>query len=376
MTLHLLEFVLPPDFYTRYWQREPLVLRQVLPDFYSPLSGDDLAGLACISGVEARLVLEKDGTEPWEVRHGPFEENVFAELPESHWSLLVQAVDHWDTDVAALRRLFPVIPNWRIDDVMVSYAADRGSVGPHFDHYDVFLLQGTGRRRWQLGGPVGADPLIEPDLELRLLSDFKTREEFILEPGDALYLPPGYAHWGIANGECMTYSIGFRAPSVGELIDGFAADIAERLPEHQRYRDPPGAAAADRHPGEITEVVIKRLHDMVIQHLSEPELAAWFGGYATARKYPSEETDFDLATTVRDLERGEICRPRDDSRFAYIRRDGGFDLYADGRRYVCPEKSEDFVKGLCDGSAIAPSDLIDFREIVLELLRNDSLEIE
>ena len=273
MTLPSFEFVLPSDFYTRYWQREPLVLRGVLADFRSPLSADELAGLACMHDAEARIVLEKDGAAPWEVRHGPFEEDVFAKLPESHWTLLVQAVDHWDTEVAALRRGFRPIPNWRIDDVMVSYATDGGSVGPHFDHYDVFLLQGLGRRRWRLGGPVGTDPTLVPEIELRLLSDFETREEHLLEPGDALYLLPGYAHWGIAVGECMTYSIGFRAPSSSDLIDGFAAEVAERLPEHERYRNPPNLAAVAGHPGEITESVVKRLHNIVLQQLSEPALA-------------------------------------------------------------------------------------------------------
>jgi 50S ribosomal protein L16 3-hydroxylase len=142
VTAHQPEFVLPPDFYSRYWQREPLVIRSAIANFSSPLTPDDLAGLACMDGIEARIVLEKSCAIRWEVRHGPFAEELFGSLPESHWSLLVQAVDHWDVDVAALRRLFPMIPNWRIDDVMVSYAADGGSVGPHYDNYDVFLLQG------------------------------------------------------------------------------------------------------------------------------------------------------------------------------------------------------------------------------------------
>ncbi len=179
MITHQLEFALPDDFYSVCWQRKPIVIRAAIANFVSPLSPDDLAGLACMDGVESRIVVEKGGAIPWEVRHGPFEEKIFATLPESHWSLLVQAVDHWDDDVAALRRLFPTIPNWRIDDVMVSYAADGGSVGPHYDHYDVFLLQGQGQRRWLLGGPVRPDPKLEGNTELRLLRDFEIEEEFV-----------------------------------------------------------------------------------------------------------------------------------------------------------------------------------------------------
>ncbi|MFP6681657.1 MAG: cupin domain-containing protein, partial [Gammaproteobacteria bacterium] len=216
---------MPDDFYSVYWQRKPIVIRAAIANFVSPLSPDELAGLACMDGVESRIVAEKGCATPWEVRHGPFEEKIFATLPETHWSLLVQAVDHWDDDVAALRRLFPTIPNWRIDDVMVSYAADGGSVGPHFDHYDVFLLQGQGQRRWLLGGPVRPDSKLEGSMELQLLRDFEVEKELVLQPGDALYIPPGYAHWGIADGECLTYSIGFRAPSNSEIVDGFAAEM-------------------------------------------------------------------------------------------------------------------------------------------------------
>ncbi len=376
MIRHQLEFALPDDFYSVYWQRKPIVIRAAIANFVSPLSSDDLAGLACMDGVESRIVVEKGCAIPWEVCHGPFEEKVFASLPESHWSLLVQAVDHWDDDVAALRRLFPTIPNWRIDDVMVSYATDGGSVGPHYDHYDVFLLQGQGQRRWLLGGPVGPDAKLEVNMELRLLRDFEIEEEFVLQPGDALYLPPGYAHWGIADGECLTYSIGFRAPSNSEIIDGFAADVAERLAEHNRYRDPADLEGARAHPGEITDAVVQRLHDIVSQHLTQRALAQWFGGYVTERKYPSEVVDFDEAGANRELDRGAACVPCRDSRFAFIDCDGVLDLYADGRRYACPDHAQGFVTGLCDGLPIAPSDLVEFREIVLALLRNGSLDIE
>lgn len=370
-----LEFALPDDFYSVYWQRKPIVIRAAIANFVSPLSPDELAGLACMDGVESRIVAEKGCATPWEVRHGPFEEKIFATLPETHWSLLVQAVDHWDDDVAALRRLFPTIPNWRIDDVMVSYAADGGSVGPHFDHYDVFLLQGQGQRRWLLGGPVRPDSKLEGSMELQLLRDFEVEKELVLQPGDALYIPPGYAHWGIADGECLTYSIGFRAPSNSEIVDGFAAEMVEGLAEHDRYRDPAVIEVPPPHPGEITDAVVRRLHDIVSQHLTQPALAQWFGAYVTERKYPSGVVDIDEAVGIPELDRHAVCIPCKGSRFAFINRDGALSLYADGRRYVCPAHAQRFVIGLCDGLPIASSDLVNFREIVLALLRNGSLEI-
>jgi len=286
-------FALPPEFFKRYWQRGPLVIRGALTGFSSPLSPDELAGLACMEGAEARIVIERGGSVPWEVRYGPFAETVFSALPESHWTLLVQAVDHWDDEAAGLRRFFPQIPNWRMDDVMASYAVDGGSVGPHYDQYDVFLLQGMGRRRWLVGGAVAPDAAILPDTDLRLLRDFQTQSEYVLDPGDALYLPPGYAHWGIAEGECITYSIGFRAPADAEVIDGCSAYVADCLGDHQRYRDPPIPATAVSHPGEITPDVIERLYDIVRRHLTQQSLSRWFGEYATESKNPVDPLDFE-----------------------------------------------------------------------------------
>lgn len=369
-------FALPQDFFERYWQREPLLIRDAVADFRSPLSPDELAGLACIEDAEARIVIESGCAVPWEVRHGPFAQAVFATLPESHWTLLVQAVDHWDEEVAALRRSFPQIPNWRIDDVMVSYAATGGSVGPHYDYYDVFLLQGLGRRRWRLGGPAGSDAVLRPGLDLRLLQDFEVEVEYLLGPGDALYLPPGYAHWGIAEGECMTYSIGFRAPADAEIVDCVAAYIADRLPEDERYTDPPLGHGDIAHPGEITAEVIARVVDSAHRHLTPEMVSKWFGSYVTERKYPQQAFDFDEPSATRRLDAGDICRPVVSSRFAFTRDEGGFDLYADGYSLRCPAGAAALVLALCDGEPLADRDQDGFRQLVLELLRNRSIEFE
>lgn len=367
-------FNLPADFYQRYWQREALVIRGAMPDYTLPLGPDDLAGLACMPEVESRIVLERGGRSPWEVRYGPFDEAEFANLPERDWTLLVQAVDHWDAEIAALKRLFPAIPDWRFDDVMLSYAADGGSVGPHVDQYDVFLLQGLGRRRWRLGGRPGDTAALREDTEWSVLASFDTRAEYVLEPGDALYLPPGIAHWGIAEGACITVSIGFRAPAIADVIDGYAAHVAARLSPALRYRDPD--LSASTRPGEIDPASLQRLFDAVCAEFSAADFATWFGEYVTLPRYaPDEDTRADaryrdaLATAVTVV-------PCLDARFACIETGDGILLFANGTRIACPRSALPFVEALCEGRAIRTIDDAVQREVLPELLRLGCVEIE
>jgi len=196
--MQLLGGLTPERFLAEYWQKRPLLVRQAIPGFKSPLSADELAGLACEPEVESRLILEKGGSRPWQLEHGPFEEERFATLPESHWTLLVQRVNHWVPAVADLLDHFAFLPSWRLDDIMISYAADQGSVGPHTDQYDVFLLQGAGRRRWQIDASVTDESPLLDHPDLRILAQFHATDEWVLEPGDLLYLPPGLAHYGVA----------------------------------------------------------------------------------------------------------------------------------------------------------------------------------
>jgi 50S ribosomal protein L16 3-hydroxylase len=271
-------------FLAEYWQRKPLLFRQALPGFDCGLQPDELAGLACEEEIESRLVLEKDGQSPWEARHGPFDEQTFSQLPESHWTLLVQDVDKHLPEVARLLDHFRFLPDWRLDDVMVSYAADQGSVGPHIDDYDVFLYQAQGRRRWKIHyQPVSEEDFI-PDLDLRILPEFQAEEEWLLEPGDMLYLPPNLAHWGVAEGECMTCSVGFRAPSYRELASAWCDELIEHRITPGRYRDPtlqPQAASAEIRPEAMAEIQ-DRLHRFLAQ---DPEQQRrWFGRFITDTK--------------------------------------------------------------------------------------------
>jgi len=269
-----------------YWQQKPLLIRQGLPGFASPLDPDELAGLALEEDVESRLVLEQGFEGPWELHHGPFAEADFARLPaHSPWTLLVQAVDLWVPDVHALIDDFPFLPRWRIDDIMVSYANDRGGVGPHFDDYDVFLIQGMGQRRWDIGPLCDESTPLQDGTALKILRDFRADASWVLNPGDILYVPPRFAHQGVAVGECMTYSLGFRAPTAGEMLD----DLATEILSHgggSHYRDPP--LTPDMARERIDPAFVKQARALLASVLDDEQLLAeWFAGFMTRPKYPN-----------------------------------------------------------------------------------------
>ncbi|MGD1983413.1 MAG: cupin domain-containing protein [Chromatiaceae bacterium] len=243
-------------FIANYWQKQPLLIREAMDPALFPVSPDELAGLACEPEVESRLVIQH-GPAEWQLAHGPFDESDFATLPESHWTLLVQDVDKLRPDVGDLLGFFDFLPGWRIDDVMISFATDQGGVGPHRDAYDVFLIQGSGRRRWRLGRP-GRDALI-PGLDLRILADFDTAHDWLLDPGDLLYLPPGVAHWGTAVGDCMTYSVGFRTVSQRELAAAWF-QYRSTLAGDSALDDSDGSLAD---PGTIDDALIDRAQTLV-----------------------------------------------------------------------------------------------------------------
>ncbi|MEO1818957.1 cupin domain-containing protein [Pseudomonas sp.] len=271
-------------FLAEYWQRKPLLIRQAIPGFESPIEPNELAGLSLEEEVESRIIL-KEGSHPWELRQGPFPDDTYQQLPERDWTLLVQAVDQFVPEVADLLAQFRFLPSWRVDDIMISYATPGGGVGPHYDNYDVFLLQGHGKRRWRIGQQCSEDsPLLEnPDL--RILAEFDCQDEWVLEPGDMLYIPPGVAHDGVAETDCMTYSIGFRAPSHAEILVHFTDYLAHHLSDDQRYGDAGVNRPSD--PAAIDPAAIDRLQQSVLRLVSDKEaLATWFGRHMTEAKYP------------------------------------------------------------------------------------------
>lgn len=340
--LPLLGGLTPAEFLRDYWQRQPLLIRGALADFEGPLDPDELAGLACEEGVEARLVEEQGPDGPWQVSHGPFDEAVFGKLPERDWTLLVQAVDHYVPEVAELLDRFDFLPRWRLDDVMISYAPPGGSVGPHVDQYDVFLLQGSGRRRWQLGGKVADDASIIPGIDLRILERFEVEsgDDWVLEPGDMLYLPPGWAHHGVSQSDdCMTYSVGFRAPSADEAITSYADFLGEQLPSSLRYGDAGMVPPAD--PTELDDAALERVRRLILDTLDDPaQLAQWFGRVMTQPKYIDQlvpsETPTDVDQLVALLQEGEELLRSPGSRFAWHGLNGSrATLYVDGDGIDC-----------------------------------------
>lgn len=240
--MQLLNGMTPAQFLAEYWQKKPLLIKNAIPNFTGLLSPDELAGLACEDEVQSRIVEFKKGK--WVANHGPFDEDDFANLtenptPDNNWTLLVQSVNHHLPEGTALLKQFDFIPHARLDDLMVSYAPHGGGVGPHFDSYDVFLLQGQGKRIWRISEQV--DLSLVEGAPLRILQNFDTSQEWLVEAGDLLYLPPHLAHWGIAvtdNGvDCMTYSIGFRAPKNQELATEFLGFMQDKLNKDQIVLD-------------------------------------------------------------------------------------------------------------------------------------------
>ncbi|OYX62050.1 MAG: cupin [Sphingomonadales bacterium 32-64-17] len=346
----------PATFLRDHWQKTPRLIRNPWPNWVNPLTPDELAGLACEDGVESRLV-RRTAPRSWDLTDGPLSSAQFAEVGAVPWTLLVQAVDHHVPDVAALLEPFRFIPNWRIDDVMVSYASDGGGVGPHFDQYDVFLVQGLGRRRWQVGPPCDERTPLLPHDSLRLLADFQPSEEWVLEPGDILYLPPGFAHDGIALGDdCMTYSIGFRAPSRAELVTGWADYVIDLLDDDDRYSDPELEPVVN--PGEIAQEALDKLHHMVTEALANREsFARWAGALVTTPKYDLIDWAPEDAATPQEIKdelvAGGILERNPASRFGFIRSGPeGLTLFVDGQAHDCNGAVALFAEQLCDQASL------------------------
>lgn len=345
-------------FLSEYWQKQPLLVRGAIDPNLLDITGDDLAGLALESDVESRMVIESEGS--WQLQHGPFTEVTFAKTPESHWTLLVQAVDHFVPEVHALLDLFRFLPNWRLDDIMISYAADKGSVGPHFDQYDVFLLQGMGRRHWQIGPHCGKETELAANTELSIIKNFSATHEWTLSPGDLLYLPPGVAHFGVAHGECITYSVGFRSPSKFEALSSFIDHLAKDSRADERYQD----SGRNFHPGEIAADELEHFRRWLLSEANSAEqFARWFGLEMTRGKYNTDEFDHDDSahnTDLPDLDQilanaGPCSYVKAlDSRWAFRIVGSRADLFVAGQQW---RVSTIFAKTLCSASLFEESEL-------------------
>ncbi|MGE6792821.1 50S ribosomal protein L16 3-hydroxylase [Pseudomonas guineae] len=378
--LQLLGGLTAREFMRDYWQKKPLLVRQAIPGFESPISPDELAGLALEEEIESRLVIEH-GERPWELRRGPFAEDAFAELPERDWTLLVQAVDQFVPEVAELLEEFKFLPKWRIDDVMVSFAAPGGGVGPHFDNYDVFLLQGFGTRRWQVGQVCDSDSPMLQHADLKILAEFVKTEEWVLEPGDMLYLPPLLAHCGTAEDDCMTYSVGFRAPSAAEVLTHFTDFLGQFLPDEERYSDADAQPTSD--PTQIQRDALDRLKALLTEHMSDERLLmTWFGQFMTEPRYPEliAGIEIDEEAFLASLEDGAVMIRNPSARMAWSEVGDDLVLFASGQSRLFSASLRDLLKLVCAADALHIDNLGPWlandegRNLLVELVKQGSLE--
>jgi 50S ribosomal protein L16 3-hydroxylase len=262
-----------------YWQKKPLLIRQAIPGFNGLLDPQQLIALSCDQDAQARVVTQRRGQ--WQLHQAPYEPKDFDALSKAKWTVLLQGLNHYLPEGAELLKLFDFVPHARLDDLMVSYAPKGGGVGPHFDAYDVFLLQGMGHRRWQIS--TQADRTLIEGAPLRILKDFKVEQEWVLAPGDMLYLPPHCAHNGIAEDECMTYSIGFRTPAYQELAEQFLVYLQDRICVEGIYADP--ALKTQRHPSEIGEGMLQQVEQAIKQvQWGKRDIAGFLGCYLSEPK--------------------------------------------------------------------------------------------
>ncbi|AVJ23215.1 MULTISPECIES: cupin domain-containing protein [Pseudomonas] len=377
--LQLLGGITAREFLRDYWQKKPLLIRQAIPDFESPIDADELAGLALEEEVESRLVIEH-GERPWELRRGPFAEDAFSTLPEREWTLLVQAVDQFVPEVAELLEHFRFLPSWRIDDVMISFAAPGGSVGPHFDNYDVFLLQAQGKRNWKIGQMCNSESPLLQHADLRILAEFEESAEWVLEPGDMLYLPPRLAHFGIAEDDCMTYSVGFRAPSAAEVLTHFTDFLSQYLTDEERYTDADAQPVSDPH--QIQGDALDRLKGLLAEHMSDERmLLTWFGQFMTEPRYPELVAGEELGEEdfINSLQDGAILVRNPSARLAWSEVDDDVLLFASGQSRYLPGKLRELLKLMCSADALHSENLgewladEDGRDLLCELVKQGSL---
>ena len=340
-----------------YWQRHPLLVRGAFAPWQDPLSPEDLAGLACEELALARLVQLDRTAGDWQVEQGPFAEERFPTLPDHDWTLLVQDVDKWDSDVAALLEAFSFLPRWRLDDVMVSFAAPGGSVGAHTDHYDVFLIQGRGRRRWQIDARPDAPQAMREGQALKLLQRFSPSHDWVLEPGDMLYLPPEVPHFGEALDACMTFSVGLRAPSQAELLADLADQLGQQDDGRLRYTDPGRAPATE--PGLVDRDALTRVRALLRQavELDDQALAEWFGGMLTRYRSPglaaAPPRRLSMAQLRQRLVKGDRLRGHPFARLAWTTAGRAARAFADGEGYACSRAS---ARRLCSGEPLVLAD--------------------
>lgn len=342
------------QFLAEYWQKKPLLVRNGLPEIVGLLEQQDVQELALEEHASARLIRQKDrNPNEWHVKSSPLTKGDFQKLPKL-WTLLVQAVDHYSFDLSELWKKFPFIPQWRRDDIMVSYAPKGGSVGKHFDFYDVFLVQGHGHRRWQLGQMCDVNTAFVPNQPLKLLPEIDVQFDEILAPGDLLYVPPGMAHYGVAEDDCLTFSFGFRMPNVAGMMerisDQFSANTLLQNPVVDITRKQISQI------GEINATELSHLKDLVLAQLKDSSaLDAAIMSYMSEPKYPDNipEADEIEADDLKEiLQEGYEVLLEPASRLLYTEQNGILNFWGNGEVLFIAEPFEQKLKAIANGESL------------------------
>ena len=386
--MSLLGNITTEEFLRDYWQKKPLVIRGAFADFEMPFDAGELAGLALETDCPARIILEKGlapENRPWTVQYPPFTDESFTNTPETHWTFLVNDLERYYPELGNLIEPFRFIPDWRIDDLMVSYAADQGSVGPHVDAYDVFLIQGEGKRRWQVVTDKEYPKELLPDSQLAVLNNFDSDTEWLLDKGDMLYLPPNMPHHGIAEGECMTFSVGFRAPDTLGLaqswLESFNNDDKDAKTKAiitKRFND--AERKIQKSSGEIAAEDIQKLSSLIMDLVKnqEQQLPIFLGNYLTETK--NSEVDDEGVISSKLSKKADYER-QSWTRIAYIEdvQNKNIHLFAAGQHVTLPQSERAAIQAFCEHYYYSAESLKplfeydEFKAMFKDLLKDGSL---
>ncbi len=378
-TLDVLGGITAEQFLAEYWQKKPLLVRNAMPEIANILEPNDVMELALDENITARLIKQKDrDPNQWSVKSSPLLKADFQKMPKL-WTLLVQAVDHYSFDLAELWKKFSFIPQWRRDDIMVSYAPKGGSVGKHFDFYDVFLVQGYGHRRWQLGQMCDAETDFVAGQPLKLLADMDIHFDEVLAPGDLLYVPPGLSHYGVAEDDCLTFSFGFRMPNVSDMMDR----VGDKFSENEVLRNPLVDIIRDQMSavGEVTNNELEYLKEKIMEQLQNSNvLEDAIMTLMSEPKYPEnipEAEEIGSGDLEEALEEGYKLCLEPSSRLLYTEQDGDVLFWANGEGICISDVFTPILKQLADGQIINLDEKLYDAEILEDIaqLLNESILI-
>jgi len=376
--LDVLGGITAEQFLAEYWQKKPLLVRNALPEIANLLEPNDVMELALDENVSARLIKQKDkDPNQWSVKSSPLTKADFQKMPKL-WTLLVQAVDHYSFDLAELWKKFPFIPQWRRDDIMVSYAQKGGSVGKHFDFYDVFLVQGHGHRRWQLGQMCDAESKVVAGQPLKLLPEMEVNFDEVLAPGDLLYVPPGLSHYGVAEDDCLTYSFGFRMPNVAEMMDR----VSDKFASDQLLKNPLTDIIRDKisQIGQISQAELEYLKAELLAQLQNPTvLEDALMSLMSEPKYPENIPEAEAIGTgdlEEALDQGYSLILEPASRLLYTEDENELLFWANGEGICISDAFAPILKQLADGSSVLLDENLydpDMLEDIVNLLNESVL---